>query len=641
MFPQRSDEFPEEAFGCHDTGTVQPGQIIDRRTLLKVVTRNQRHWMAAWGISILLSLSSGCERAQQRTTQSVQEQLSETFQPENAFQIVEYLSDRWRLRGGGNRGYNESLDYVRDFLKNSGFETAGRLHVLEGPLTLQPLAWEVTEASISVVSPEHRQLHTYEDTPTLLAKYSGSTREEGVTAELVDVGAGDQPGDYRNKNVRGKIVLGRSPASDLIEQAVIARGALGVISDRLSEQAYYDRFPDMVQYETVPFGEPEEMKTSGLWLIKISPETGTWLRGLLTRGAVRLNVKTRTRFFDSTNRTLIAEIPGENAPQERIVLVAHLDNNKPGANNNASGIATHAELARTLSHLIQQGNIAWPSRTITFLFGAEREGARQWLDSIGDEAGGIIVMVNADMTGENTELTGGTYRLEKSPEPTMHVERPAEYLAAEDRPSGYRISPIDIDPYPGHFLNDFAWNLIETYAEEMNWPVKRNPFEGWSDHDVFLPLRIPSILSWHWVDYFISTNLDTPDKVSREEMKRVGVAHGMTALTLAAGTGSDALELVRVVEQKALLRLENEAAIAQTVLEDHHDQEGGESFEAVYERQMDIIARWAVWYDEALSSIQEFPVNNPSRQLRSAIESARENLAARKDTVMRKISSHR
>ncbi|NOR54519.1 MAG: hypothetical protein GQ536_10620, partial [Candidatus Aminicenantes bacterium] len=157
--------------------------------------------------------------------------------------------------------------------------------------------------------------------------------------------------------------------------------------------------------------------------------------------------------------------------------------------------------------------------------------------------------------------------------------------------------------------------------------------------DVFLPLRIPSILSWHWVDYFISTNLDTPDKVSWEEMKKVGVVHGMAALTLAAGTESDALELVRVIENSALLRLKNEAAIAQTVLEDHQDQEGGESFEILYGRQMDIIARWVVWYDEALSSIENFPVDAPGRQLRGAIASARNNLAARKDIVIKEISS--
>ena len=39
------------------------------------------------------------------------------------------------------------------------------------------------------------------------------------------------------------------------------------------------------------------------------PETGTYLRDLLTRGAVHLNIKTRTRFFNSTNRTLVTEIP--------------------------------------------------------------------------------------------------------------------------------------------------------------------------------------------------------------------------------------------------------------------------------------------------------------------------------------------
>jgi len=217
---------------------------------------------------LLLVLSLNCQPEREVSTAGMEGQLEAAFRPDSAYQVVQYLSDRWRLRGGGNRGYNQSIDYVYRFLKESGFERTGSLEVLEGPLTLQPLAWEPLEASITVVAPEKKLISSYPDTPTMLAKYSGSTPAGGVTADLVDVGSGDKPEDYRGKNVRCRIVLGRSSAASFIKEAVRKRGALGVISDRLGRVDYYRDYPDMVLYEALPFGTPEEMKESEMWMIK-------------------------------------------------------------------------------------------------------------------------------------------------------------------------------------------------------------------------------------------------------------------------------------------------------------------------------------------------------------------------------------
>jgi len=374
---------------------------------------------------------------------------------------------------------------------------------------------------------------------------------------------------------------------------------------------------------------------------KISPASGDYLRESLAKGVVRLTVEVKTEFFESSQRTLIAEIPGRKAPEERIVLVAHADNNRPGANNNASGVGTHAELARTFAHLLQQGTIPPPERTLTFLFGSEREGTRQWLTRLGDGVDNVLAMLNADMTGANTEITGGTYRLEKSPEPTMHIQRPAQHTLPEDQHSGWGFRPIDIDPYPGHFLNDFIWNIVETYARENHWTVNRQPFEGGSDHDVSLPLRIPTVLSWHWVDYFIGTNMDTPDKVSRDEMTRVAVVHGIAAQILALGESTDAAVLLRVVNNSAEQRLRHEATTAEAVLRDWTSTAGGQSFGESYRMQIKFIERWAFWYEEALLSIRDFPVGAPEERLMEGIESARRQLINLKEALIKAIPSER
>ena len=66
-----------------------------------------------------------------------------------------------------------------------------------------------------------------EDVATSIADYS---RPASLTAELVDVGAGETPADYAGKDVRGKIVLAFGTPALVTEQAVWKRGASGILS---------------------------------------------------------------------------------------------------------------------------------------------------------------------------------------------------------------------------------------------------------------------------------------------------------------------------------------------------------------------------------------------------------------------------
>lgn len=139
---------------------------------------------------------------------------------------------------------------------------------------------------------------------------------------------------------------------------------------------------------------------------------------------VRVHVKVTTKFFESTLQELVAEIKGSTISKERVVLVSHIDNSKPGANNNASGVGTHAELAAAIAKLVDTGEISRPLRTLTFLFGAEREGSRLWIEQHKDNLKDIISVLNADMTGAHTELTGGIYLMERLPDPSKNSPRP-------------------------------------------------------------------------------------------------------------------------------------------------------------------------------------------------------------------------
>lgn len=565
--------------------------------------------------------------------------LDANFRANNAFGLITYLSERWRLRGGGNRGFDASVDHLFDYLQSSEFREIGTLSILEGPLTLHPLAWEPIDAEIAIVSPVHEVLHTYADTPSLLGKYSGATPDQGIEAELVDVGSGVSESDYADKQVRGKIVLAHGMADQVFALAVKKFGALGIVSDRVRRPELAARFPEMVLYEALPFTTPQRMLERRAWLLKVSPKNGARLRQWLASTSVCLQVRVRTKFFESQQRILVAEIPGTRFPDQRVVLISHIDNNKPGANNNASGVAAHAELARTIAALIARKKLTRPARTLTFLFGAEREGTRLWLDSLGAASQQIIAVLNADMAGENTALTGGTYRLEKSPEPTMAVQRHEKYTIDEDRHSGWGFRPIAIDPYPGTYLNSLVWDAVCYRSAKNGWQVMQHAFEGGSDHDVTLLRGLPTTLSWHWEDYFIGTNLDTPDKVSTEELKNVAVVHGMVALLIARGRSAAAEAVFEALEKRAIRRLETESQTARTVLMDWQDGRSPEQAnfsgrDALLARELDLYHRWLRWYQDAFDALLSLPVDGKHELLQQRIIAAKEMLALQREAFL-------
>jgi aminopeptidase YwaD len=110
-----------------------------------------------------------------------------------------------------------------------------------------PMGWEVKSAELTLIEPEQKLLARYVDTPTCLHTCSNATPPEGVTAELVDVGKGTKPEDYKGKDVKGKLVLATGRAILVHEQAVYKRGAAGVITDTLAYE-----FPNVRESIDIP-----------------------------------------------------------------------------------------------------------------------------------------------------------------------------------------------------------------------------------------------------------------------------------------------------------------------------------------------------------------------------------------------------
>jgi len=247
-----------------------------------------------------------------------------------------------------------------------------------------------------------------------------------------------------------------------------------------------------------------------------------------------------------------------------------------GANDNASGVATLQEMARAFIQAIQTGKIATPERTITLLWLNEISGSRQWLQSHADQKPGVRYMFSMDMTGEDTKRTGGSFLVERWPDPAAVWERPF------DPHTAWGKSEVKAENLRGDLINDLHLAVCELVAAGSNWTVRSNPYEGGSDHTVFGAAGVPSVLNWHFTDRYYHTNMDTPDKTSADEMRNVGTAVMASAWLLASADRDAALDVAELITRAGQARIAIEK------------QEGAPDA---------LIAAWTKWYREAVLSV--------------------------------------
>jgi Zn-dependent M28 family amino/carboxypeptidase len=325
-----------------------------------------------------------------------------------------------------------------------------------------------------------------------------------------------------------------------------------------------------------------------------------------TAGRAQVHATTVTAFGSGSVRTLAAEIPGRSAAQERIVITAHVQ--EPGANDNASGAATLVELARALRAGIAAGRISPPERTLTFLWLEEISGSRQWLKDHADSAKNVKYMFSMDMTGEDVDKTGGSFLIERWPDPAAVWDRPW------DPHSEWGRGDVRAEQLKGDLLNDLHLAVCMRVAARTGWIVRTNPYEGGSDHTVFGAAGIPSVLDWHFTDRYYHSNFDTPDKVSGSEMRNVGVAVAASAWLLASATEADAAAVADLVAQAGRARLAIE------------EREGAKLAAADPDprmaslRQAEIVATWRKWYGESVRSAARLVAGPASPALLQRLE---------------------
>lgn len=523
-----------------------------------------------------------------------------TFSAANAYAQVEFM-DRF-FRWPGNTGFNASIQRIEGVLKAAGYveESAARsgdvlTYRIEHRPMLQP-AWEPVDASVTVVG-ETAPVVQFATNRNMLAIGSFSTPDTGIVAPLVDVGKGTAA-EYDRAPVSGAIVLVDANVGRAFGDAVQKRGALGVLAYNMPAYTQPATHRHSIQFGSIPYDS-----THKSWGIALSLDAVDHLRAAIARGQSRVRVRTQSRMYPSDEETLVAEVHGSTAPNERYVVSAHVQ--EPGANDNASGVGDLTEMARVLGALVRDGAIA-PKRSVTMLFGLEIAQTHNYLAADPARTKGVRWGLSLDMTGEDTKKTGGTFLIEKMPDPSAIWTRGGDHHTDW---GGRPLTKADLVP---SYYNDYLIARCLDQAASTGWVVRANPFEGGSDHTPFLEFKKPGALFWHFTDVYYHTDGDRLDKVSRDELTNVGVAALSSVLTLASADGATARALVTEIEHAALARLDAELRLSRAAL-----AAGGDRT-----RESDILRTWTDYYVAALHTMTDIEVGGSSAETRAAIDAA-------------------
>lgn len=502
------------------------------------------------------------DRALPSRAETAYQALAPRVDAEVAMNTVRMMAPLWRL--AGNPAFEQSQQFIFDRLVAAGLSPRYETFADSSR------GWEHQRGTLRLGGPAGEVLLSRDTHRVALAINSFSTPAGGASFRLIDSGHGGKAGDYEGIDVKGAVVLASGPLSQAWQLAVRVRGAAGVLSREIAPYTRPADTPDVLQWGSIPFDE--SLRSFGF---KITPRVAQRLEAELAKGTVTVHVDVQTTFHRRPNRTLVLEIQGQSRPEERVVLAAHVQ--EPGANDNASGCGTLLASALAIHDGIRSGALAPPARTLTFLWVDEIRGSEHWVSVDAGRTERVLAMLSLDMTGEDTAKTGGTFLIEKSPDPSAVWERPS------DPHSEWGAGTVDRAWVRGTFLNDLHLAVALRRARDTGWVVRTNPYEGGSDHTVFTRAGVASLLNWHFTDRYYHTNLDTLDKTSPVEMQHVGIVVGTTAYYLASAVGADdASELRRLLEIARDARLDTERRNGAT---------------------LDILDAWRQWYAEAVDSV--------------------------------------
>ena len=477
--------------------------------------------------------------------------LSQELSGETAKRNLEYIARQHRMRG--SRGFRSAADHIVQQLRDYGitdarveqFPADGK--IFYGTQKSRPPwdaefaeLWELRESNSTWT--RHARLASWDAMPVTLAQDSESGE---ATADLIDVGNGTSEKDYAGKDVRGKIVLASAQPGPVGRHAVERLGAVGIVSYAQNQRtAWWGENENLVRW-----GHLDTFAPKSTFAFMISPKQARNFQARLARGEkIRLHAIVRAGKHPGFYDVATATIPGADPSlrNEEIAFSCHLDHQRPGANDNASGSVAILEVARTLNKLIAEGKIARPARTIRFIWPPEIEGTIALLNARPEMTSRIKAVIHMDMVGGGPE-TKAIFHVTRGPASLpSFVNDVAEHFGQFVNDQSAQFAKGESAPYPMFAVEGGKEPLQAEMAE----------FSTGSDHQVYTDssFGIPAIYLNDWPDRYIHTNFDTPANVDPTKLKRAAFIGAASAYFLANAKSSDAASILRVLQSHSLHR---------------------------------------------------------------------------------------
>lgn len=229
------------------------------------------------------------------------------------------------------------------------------------------------EAELWLIGPDGGEtlLCRRTDNPACSMGALRSTSPEGEVFEVVDVGFGTRPTDYRSHRMAGKLALasGHQVQAAMLE-ALAQRQAEGLLCGPGTEGA------DPAHVVPNRLGDPSLFSPHRPLGFNLSAHQFNLLGNLLAAGGeVQVRVRVRTALDTGVLPTLGALLEGGEERDQRVLLLAQI-----GSGCSPLGAACLVEIVRVLCGLVVDGTLAPMRRTLQLLLVPDAYGAVAWLD---------------------------------------------------------------------------------------------------------------------------------------------------------------------------------------------------------------------------------------------------------------------
>ncbi|HEX4645021.1 MAG TPA: M28 family metallopeptidase, partial [Verrucomicrobiae bacterium] len=492
--------------------------------------------------------------------------------------IATFHRQRW------SRGFHSAAELVAERARSYGLSDVAILEspadgkIFYGTQRSRP-AWDAEMGELTQVTREHGGTTTFDakgeraisgewfkEREELIASYAAEpvvlaedSESADVTAELVDVGTGTSEKDYAGKDVAGKIVLVSASPGAAQELVAGKFGAAGMVSYAQNQKnAWWGEDENLIRW-----GHLETFSEHKTFAFMVSLKTARGMRERLACGEkITLHAVVKAGPHAGNYEVVTATIPGSDPKlkEEEIAFSCHLDHQRPGANDNASGCVAILEVARTLNKLISGGKLARPARTIRFIWPPEIEGTLALLNAKAEQ---FLILEPGHTGGPERKVPAvpGAGGMSSGPDLAKRIKAVIHMDMVGGGPATKAVFHVTRGPMSlPSFVHDVAWAFADWLNDQSyrfaaglraEYPMvapeggkeplraEYSAYTMGSDHDVYQDssFGIPAIYMNDWPDRYIHTNFDTAANIDTTKLKRAAFIGAASGYYLATSAG--------------------------------------------------------------------------------------------------------